>query len=88
MNDFRFDYKKYESKHLTVEKLDDAFSAIVVQTPTIWDQVVMLIKLTVFGVYLWCRYKLISEKVLIEKQEYERKRGQTQVGDIGQDDLD
>jgi hypothetical protein len=86
--DFRFDYKKYESKQLTVEKLDKIFESIVAENPSTFGLIVSLFKMGVFALYLWTRMRLINEKRIIQKQEYERERGSSQRGDIAQDDLD
>lgn len=86
--DFRFDYKKYESKQLTIEKLDHAFESIMAPAATSFGQIMALVKMGVFALYLWSRMKLINEQELIEKQKYERERGQSQRRDIEEDDLD
>ena len=86
--EFRFDYKRYEPKGLTVEKLDTAFESFLAPATTLFAQIFILIKLTAFALYLWTRRGLVNDQMFIEKQEYERKRVQSQRGDIAQDDLD
>lgn len=86
--DFRFDYKKYESKQLTVQKLDQYFEAMLAPAASSFGQIMALVKMGVFALYLWSRMKLINEQELIQKQEYERERTQGQRGDIEEDDLD
>lgn len=86
--EFRFDYKRFEPKGITVEKLDQAFESFMAPTVTLWSQIILLIKIVAFSLYLWTRRGLVNNEMLIEKQEYERKRNQSQRGDLEEDDLD
>lgn len=86
--DFRFDYKKRQSKHLTIEKLDAAFDSFAAPATNTLSQIMWAIRLTAFAAYCWTRWRLIDEEMLIEKQEYEMRRTQSNSGDLTQDDLD
>lgn len=87
-NEFRFDYKRFEPKVITVEKLDQAFESFLAPTTTLWAQIILLVKIVMFSLYLWTRRGLVNNEMLIEKQEYERQRNQSQRTDIEEDDLD
>lgn len=86
--EFRFDYSKFDSKQLTVEKLDKAFESFMAPATSTVGQVVLIIKLVAFSLYAWTRRGLVNDQMLIEKQEYERKRTESQLGDLAEDDLD
>lgn len=86
--DFRFDYKKYETKTLTVEKLDQIFDNFNSPSTSLFSQIIIIVKLAAFSLYLWTRRSLIHEQELIQKQEYEVSRSGSQRGDIEEDNLD
>lgn len=85
---FRFNYKKYESKSITIEALDKIFDVVMLSTTGTLQTIKMGLQLVFAMVYLFARKNLIEEKLLIAKQEYESGRSNQNSDDIIRDDLD
>lgn len=86
--EFRFDYKKYESKKISLEKIDQTFEVIVAPATSNFQIIAKGIQLLLAAAYIFIRKSLINEKLEIAKQEYESGRSNSNADDIAKDDLD
>lgn len=86
--DFRFDYKKYKTKSISIDTLDKIFEVVVTPSTTMVDKIFKGIQLALVTWYLLARKSLIEQQLEIEKQEYETGRTNTNIDDINKDDLD
>ncbi len=71
-NEFKWDYKAHKSKHINVDLLD-AIMEEVATSKTTWGKVIAGIKIFIFFAYLWARKRLIDEKFMMEKQDFEQQ---------------
>ena len=86
--DFRFDYRKVKSRHMTLAQLDRAAEIALDTKPNWFSAILSGIKLLFFSVYIIARYFLVKENFEIEKQEYEQRRHETDKKDFSSDDKD
>jgi len=86
--DLRFDHKKYKSKAIDYQMLDDLMKDCIAAGTSRWASIVMGLKIIVFGVYLIARKILIDQEFEIAKQEYQQDQINTNRDDINQDELD
>lgn len=86
--EFRFDYKKYESKNISIDQLDKMFEHVTDPTTSTTQTIFKGIQLVFTMFYIFARRNLVNEKFDIAKQEYESGRSNQNAGDIGRDDLD
>lgn len=88
MSEFQYNYQKHGENKLTVDQLDEHFKSVITPGTTMFSQIVVVIKMVVFALYLWVRRGLIEDDYQREKQKYEMSRNQSQRGDLAKDDLD
>jgi hypothetical protein len=85
---FVFDYSKYSTSSIPMEHLEDIRKTAIAPATNIITQIFLLVRVTVLVGIEWLRSRKINEEMLIQKQEYERKRVRSQRGDLEKDDLD
>lgn len=85
---FRFDYKKYKTKSISIDTLDKIFEVVITPSTGTVDKIFKGIQLALVTWYLLARKSLIEQQLEIEKQEYETGRTNTNIDDINRDDLD
>lgn len=86
--DFRFDYAKYKTKSISIEKLDLAFDKVFAPDTSTIGKYLGIVWIIVTFAYIWIRRGLIDEQERLEKQEYEIRRVNQSSGTLETDDLD
>lgn len=76
---FVFDYKTNQTP-LSVEKLDELMKFVTESGGGLTGAIIAGVKLILIGVYLTARQKLINEKRLIARQEYEKALSSSHSG--------
>lgn len=85
---FIFNYKKYESKSLTLDQVDSAFEILKSPATSSFQIFVKGFLFLLTLAYIVIRKNLIEEKMLIAKQDYEAGRTNSNADQIDSDDLD
>ena len=85
----RLDYTRYRPKSISVERLDQLASFVFEgNSPGTLGAIIAALKLSVALAYITARRVMISDELLIIKQQYEIDQNNRIGDDLNRDDLD
>lgn len=88
--DFRYDYRKFRPKGISVEQLDMLAEFVFKGNGTDGKiaTIIAAVKLTIALAYITARRIMIADEMRMAKQQYEVERTGGRMDDLNRDDLD
>lgn len=86
--EFRFQYSKYQTSKVSIEQVNEIRKVASEPATNIITQIFLMVRILVLVGCAWLRKGIMDEEMLVQKQEYEIRRGQQGSGSLEEDDLD
>ena len=79
-----YNYTKFKSSKISVETIDKLIDLAIVAPTSKFGAIFKMAQLLTVGVAIWARKNLIEEEILIERQEYQQRRSESNQSEVDQ----